>query len=891
MLKKLLTLCLALLVLSLPASAMLVDIGGEAYEEEIALLYDLGIVEGKEADLFMPNDNLTRAEMATIVLRLLGTTGNVPAAFTDVPAEHWASLIIGTAAQMQIVNGVSETEFAPEEAVTYPQAVKMLVCALGYDVQARSMGGYPTGHLSKASQLGVLDGTADSGSAISRGTMAKLVANALEVSVFVRTAYCDAYTFAEKEGATLLNSYMDIEVIKGKVTANSMLNLGGASARAGQFSIGDITIEEGTTFGGKYIGRTVTAYVREENDVYTALHVAPKYKDGYKEVDASDILPASTLTLLQYEEENKAIKAEISSSATWIYNGVVKRDMTPAELIFDIGNVALISENGEAAETVFVYSYKNLIVDTVRTDLHKVTFKNPSEGMSALVLDPNDASVRYNMIDNRGTEVKLEELAEWDVLSVAKNGNVYRIIRENRVVSGKVTELGEKEAVIGDERYEIAANVDRNSEITAPAIDMEANFYLDFTGKIAAADTENFKEYKYAYLVSVFKEKGISGIETVKMFTEDNEMKIFTLSDNFKLNNTPADTLVTEAGNAVYTGSATKRQLVRFKANASDELLMLETALDIKDNRDSYTTEQRTARFTEERFYTSGGLYGPPARMYEFKFLVREKTKVFRVPETYTGNDTLFSMIDPMSIGHLSTWGTLPNLTLFDVDEESVISAMVTVDSASGSVEQMGVIANVSKTLNGEGETLNSLKLLTDNGEVSITISETADISLWTSFNSRGQVLDGETANAAPRLTFADLSVGDVIWYSSPNTVGETGTIHVVHQMGVTPANRKTFDSGNDTTATAGPYPGFILTYGPVVETSQYGATVQYPLNVDGTGGNTTSILSYESVKGVYLYDTVRKTFSEITTAEIYEQDMMFSYRNNLQERLFVVYR
>ncbi len=885
MLKKLLTLALCVLVLAMPASAALVDITGETYEEEIALLYDLGIVEGKESDLYMPADNLTRAEMATIILRLLGTEGTTSAVFTDVPAEHWASKIIGTAAQMQIVNGVSATEFAPDESVTYPQAVKMLVCALGYDVQAQVMGGYPSGHLSKASQLGVLDGTSDPGTPISRAMMAKLVANALDVNILVRTGYGDAYTFEEKEGATLLNTYLDIEVIKGKITANSMLNLGGAAARGGQFSIGTTVIEEGATNGSSYIGRTVSAYVKEENDVYTALRVVPKYTEGYVELDASDILPTSTLTSVQTEENNKTLYHDVASDAVWVYNGAVKSDMTSADLIFDIGTVALISEAGKAAEMVFVYSYSNLIVDIIRTDLHKVTFKNPSEGMASLTLDEADNSVKFTLKNADGTDVSLEELQEWDVLSVAANSNVYYAVRGMQCVSGKVTEISDESAVIDGKEYEIAANVFRNSEITEPAVDMEANFFLDFTGKIAAVDTDSFKEYKYGYLVSLNKDKGISGNEQVKIYTEDAEMKIFTLADSFELNDIKTETLVSETGNAVYTGGAVQRQLVRFKASASDELIMLETAWDIKGNRDEVSKEERVSRFTEEKFYSKAGLYGPPARMYEFKYLVREKTVVFRVPETYTGNDTLFSLIDPMSIGHLSTWGTLPNLTLYDIDDESVISAMVTIDGASGgSVERIGVITNVAKTLGSEGQTLNSIKLYTDTGEVSITIGDTADISLWTSFNSKGQVQGGN-------LTFADLMIGDIIWYSNPNTLGECTTIHVMHQNGVTPANRKTFDSGNDATASSGPYPGFILTYGPVVETSKYGATVQYPTNVDGTGALTTAILSYESVKGVYLYDSVRKTFSEITTAEIYEGDKMFSYRNNLQERLFVIYR
>ncbi len=891
MLKKLLTLCLALLMLSLPASAMLVDIEGETYEEEIALLYDLGVVEGKEADLFMPNDNLTRAEMVTIVLRPLGTTGNTPAAFTDVPAEHWASLNIGTATQMQIVNGISETEFAPDAPVTYPQAVKMLVCALGYEVQAQAIGGYPTGYLSKASQLGLLEGTTDPGGPISRALMAKLVANALNINILVRTAYGDAYTFAEKEGATLLNTYMDVEVIKGKVTANSLLNLGGAAARDGQFSIGTTTIEEGTSNGSAYIGRTVTAYIKEENDIYTALSVVPKYETGYLEIDAADILPSSTLTSLDYEVKGKAQKEEIASDAVWVYNGAVKRDMTPADLIFDIGTVSVISEDGGAAKTVFVYSYRNMIVDTVRTDLHRVTFKNPSEGMGSLVLDETDKSVKFTLENTDGSPATLEELKEWDVLSVAANGNVYRIIRSTRTASGKVTELSNESAVIDGESYDIAGNVFRNTEITKPAVDMEANFYLDFTGKIAATDTESFKEFKYGYLVSVFKGKGIDGAETVKIFTEDGEMKLFTLADSFKLNDTPCDTLISTADTAVYVGGKAKEQLIRFKANGSDTLVMLETAWDIKDNRDDLSVDARTARFTEEKFYAAGGLYGAPARMYEFKYLVRAKTVVFRVPTAFSGKDDDYSLIDPMSIGHLTDYGTLPNLTLYDVDEDSVISAMVTVRGGGSTLENVGVITKISNALDADGFPVQTVYVLTEKGEESFIAPENITIQLGpNALTDKNTEPETEGGVVKATIPVSALNIGDIIWYAGLDISGATTSARVLLRAETPIDGRRTYASGNTNTVGVGSYPGFIFTHGKITDVSEYGATVVIPANLDGTG-TTTSIFSYENVRKVYLYDDVRETFTEITTADIYVDDYIFTFRNNLQERMMVIYR
>ena len=49
--------------------------------------------------------------------------------FTDVPAEHWAANSINTLVEMGILNGISETEFAPDANVTREQFIAMLVNA------------------------------------------------------------------------------------------------------------------------------------------------------------------------------------------------------------------------------------------------------------------------------------------------------------------------------------------------------------------------------------------------------------------------------------------------------------------------------------------------------------------------------------------------------------------------------------------------------------------------------------------------------------------------------------------------------------------------------------------------------------------------------------------
>ena len=114
----------------------------------MAYAYENGLMDGVGMGLFAPNSETTRAQLVTILYRLEGepaVSGDLP--FTDVEAGIWYTDAILWAAQNNIVNGVSDTEFAPGDDLTRQQLVTILYRyaeAKGYDVSASAdLSGYP----------------------------------------------------------------------------------------------------------------------------------------------------------------------------------------------------------------------------------------------------------------------------------------------------------------------------------------------------------------------------------------------------------------------------------------------------------------------------------------------------------------------------------------------------------------------------------------------------------------------------------------------------------------------------------------------------------------------------------------------------------------------------
>jgi alpha-tubulin suppressor-like RCC1 family protein len=101
----------------------------------INALVGLGIINGYSDNTFRPNNTLTRAQAAIMIVRAIGlSTEGVSSNFTDVPPTHAAYKFISAAYQAGIINGYSDGTFRPNANVTRAQIAIMVQRA--FNVQA-----------------------------------------------------------------------------------------------------------------------------------------------------------------------------------------------------------------------------------------------------------------------------------------------------------------------------------------------------------------------------------------------------------------------------------------------------------------------------------------------------------------------------------------------------------------------------------------------------------------------------------------------------------------------------------------------------------------------------------------------------------------------------------
>lgn len=99
---------------------------GAWYYDYVDYVYQNGLMNGVSDTSFAPDGNMTRSMLATVIYRAAGShdlPDEMP--FTDVPADSWYNDAVNWAYINKIVNGTSSTTFSPDAQITREQIVTM----------------------------------------------------------------------------------------------------------------------------------------------------------------------------------------------------------------------------------------------------------------------------------------------------------------------------------------------------------------------------------------------------------------------------------------------------------------------------------------------------------------------------------------------------------------------------------------------------------------------------------------------------------------------------------------------------------------------------------------------------------------------------------------------
>ena len=568
-LKKVISSVAALTMVASSVAAFAVDFpdveSTASYAQAVQELSALDVISGYDDGTFGPDKLVTRAEITKMIVDALAERSSAEAStestkFADVSADHWAKGYINQGVANGFIAGMSDTEFDPDANVTYVQAQKMLVSAIGYETYAQAKGGWPTGYKTYAASLDItkgISGITDS-TELTRAQVAQMIDNAMDAPLCVIASWKTEWNGSKtpnlevrdgKEGRayeTLFTEKHDAYKVYGRVTETS--KTGSVDTDKVTFQVekadnfddeevkADSPVSEDMYIGDSKADNYLRTYSqaliqKNDDDEFTILSIAAAAANKSVTVASEDFdenkstdealyfFPAGTT------KGSTKYQLDTTNGVTIYINGV-ESSKSIAELrdYLDKNETASVTlqketETGSTStsakyNTIMVSSYVTAIVDEVidKTNETSVNFDTYSSGIQAkMTVNKDDDNYTYSFkLD--GKDIEAKDLQQNDVLNISydttgsfKDSSFYDVIVTRNVVDGvKCTSINDSkgEYTIGGTKYKAAEGMDIDVETST-----EYSLYLDHFGRIAKAD-ENSVSKNYGVLKNIYKKAG-----------------------------------------------------------------------------------------------------------------------------------------------------------------------------------------------------------------------------------------------------------------------------------------------------------------------------------------------------------------------------------------------
>lgn len=194
------------------------DSVADKYYDAAKVVYDLGFMTDVYAG---PQKTVTREDISYLLIKLMGMESTAVesqnrTSFSDLTKGTYLNGCAYILKNKGIISGTASGTFAPDDEVTYIQAIKMLVDIMGYSQYASAMGTYPIGYLSAAARVGISSKVSLAQTdTVSRQELAQLAFNTLNAKLmeYSYTVNGPVYTITDE---TLLYS-LGYEKYKGDI--------------------------------------------------------------------------------------------------------------------------------------------------------------------------------------------------------------------------------------------------------------------------------------------------------------------------------------------------------------------------------------------------------------------------------------------------------------------------------------------------------------------------------------------------------------------------------------------------------------------------------------------------------------------------------------------------
>lgn len=558
----------------------------------------------------------------------------------------------------------SGENFNPNENITFAQAVKMCICAVGYADAAEYKGGYPAGYLKCASELKLIG--RQNGETFSDRDAVVLLYNLL-CSSFMLTEYKNGFAHFEDTDETYLERLYSGLCAEGIVTATNISPSDGADAEED----GYITVDgkmynyDGGTSG--LLGKNVRVFYKKGTS--DALFTVER-ENAVLEFDADGITEFSLGKITVETENSSKEKSYKTVGARYVYNGRTVGTFSLDDINGDYARVLLLdNDDDNNYEYVFVYDYKYLTVDSVQKNPVVISDINNGEKNIFRAKD-NDSVLEIYGAD--GEREEIDDLEKGGIIAAAQSKDLsFALIKK---VSGTLDgTLEAKDAdgkiYINGEKYTLTDYAKRNySDIMK--LNENYLFALGLNNDIVALNGFS-SQMQYGYLTEV--------TEPENKADDEVKFEVYTLGGVFKtlsVKRAKADGVSNrKKADILPVLNANVSKLIKFKIGRDGTVSVIDTAETVYEYKEPSDDENSLMQYkftsggkeVTEFTYRSGGQSCMP-------YFNVSSSVILRVPEDEDEKD--FAILDRTSLNS----GYKYKFDVYDLSENGTAGVLVAQD-------------------------------------------------------------------------------------------------------------------------------------------------------------------------------------------------------------------
>ena len=514
------------------------DVIGEDCEDAVNVLKELGVVSGYPDGSFKPAGIVTRGEMAKFVIAALGLEDYAAgtSGFSDM-AGNWSDKYVAYAVSLGIINGYPDGTFKPNNTVSYDEAAKMLVAALGYTPDSL-VGAWPVNWVTKAKVLGILDGIKAGSAGANRGDIAIMVYQTLDQSIGK----------TDKDGvwtATMLQAGPPAvyDLMLDRLGAELYAPAGGVAGDA--FVLDETMADEAVANIRHLVGAYITAYVNSDDEIIAIKEVKSVFLTG--EFDAA--MGANGWTagdVFEGTDKDYDLIGNALNNAPTAATAVAPVEFVNGSQGAIVGGVVAGVEYKIAADVSGVKIKEVYSVSEWTIDADFMFEDGDLE-------DDNIANHNFTLNNNDDIDLgsfaligvdSLEDIDEDNVVYIYKSGGeITRIEVGTETIEGEVTRISSdaEKITVNGKAYEYAD--DNFTALTSAVgnggvkLEDEVVLYLDVNGYIYEMDVNPKTGGNFAIvLMTEDAGTGLSGSDALlKLFLSDGTDKTFDVDGDLAL--------------------------------------------------------------------------------------------------------------------------------------------------------------------------------------------------------------------------------------------------------------------------------------------------------------------------------------------------------------------